>query len=199
MSQTIELVTEADLADLLPLLRGYLDFYAADPLDDDVLALSRALLADPEREGIQLIGRDADGRALGFATIFWTWSTLSAARIAVMNDLFVHPERARDRARRRTDRGLRRTLSRAWRHRPSRLADRQGQPPRAEGLRAGRRQARGVGRLLDRHVAAPALEVVALGLGERVDLHVQGRQLEPRDLVVDRARHVQYSRRERIP
>ena len=30
-----------------------------------------------------------DGRAVGFATIFWTWSTLSAARIGVMNDLFV--------------------------------------------------------------------------------------------------------------
>ena len=26
---------------------------------------------------------------MGFATIFWTWSTLSASRIGVMNDLFV--------------------------------------------------------------------------------------------------------------
>ena len=29
------------------------------------------------------------GGRVGFATIFWTWSTLSAARIGVMNDLFV--------------------------------------------------------------------------------------------------------------
>jgi GNAT superfamily N-acetyltransferase len=86
---TIEIVTEEDLADLLPLVRGYLDFYEVDPSDADVLALSRALLADPEREGLQVIARDDGGAAIGFATIFWTWSTLSASRIAVMNDLFV--------------------------------------------------------------------------------------------------------------
>ena len=28
---------------------------------------------------------------MGFATVFWTWSTLSAARIGVMNDLYVTP------------------------------------------------------------------------------------------------------------
>jgi GNAT superfamily N-acetyltransferase len=27
--------------------------------------------------------------AVGFATIYWTWQTLAAARLAVMNDLFV--------------------------------------------------------------------------------------------------------------
>jgi GNAT superfamily N-acetyltransferase len=54
--------------------------------------MSRALIADPEFEGVQLIarGEDDDSAApLGFATIFWTWSTNSAARIGVMNDLFV--------------------------------------------------------------------------------------------------------------
>jgi GNAT superfamily N-acetyltransferase len=54
--------------------------------------MSRALIADPEREGVQLIARAADGAALGFATVFWTWSTTRAARIGVMNDLFVAPE-----------------------------------------------------------------------------------------------------------
>jgi GNAT superfamily N-acetyltransferase len=82
-------VTEADLPDLLPLMRGYCDFYEVDPSDDDLLAMSRALIADPEREGIQVIARDDGGRAIGFATIFWTWSTLSGSRIGVMNDLFV--------------------------------------------------------------------------------------------------------------
>ncbi len=88
----ISVVGEADLQDLLPLVRGYLDFYEVDPRDEAVLALSRALIADPEREGVQLVARTADGRAMGFATIFWYWSTLSAARIALMNDLFVDPD-----------------------------------------------------------------------------------------------------------
>ena len=85
----ISTVTEADLPELLPLMRGYCDFYEVDPSDEDLLAMSRALIADPDREGTQLIARDDEGRATGFATIFWTWTTLSAARIGVMNDLFV--------------------------------------------------------------------------------------------------------------
>jgi GNAT superfamily N-acetyltransferase len=88
----IATVGESDLAELLPLMRGYCDFYEVDPSDDDLLAMARALIADPEREGTQLIARAASGRAVGFATIFWSWSTLSASRIGVMNDLFVAPE-----------------------------------------------------------------------------------------------------------
>jgi GNAT superfamily N-acetyltransferase len=80
-----------DLPELLPLMRAYCDFYAVAPSDDALLALSEALISDPEREGVQLIARAPDGAAVGFATIFWTWSTTRAARIGVMNDLFVSP------------------------------------------------------------------------------------------------------------
>lgn len=85
----IATVTDGDLPELLPLMRGYCDFYEVDPPDEELLAMSRALIADPDREGTQLIARDEEGRATGFATIFWTWSTLSASRVGVMNDLFV--------------------------------------------------------------------------------------------------------------
>jgi GNAT superfamily N-acetyltransferase len=87
----ISRVTDADLGALLPLLRGYCDFYEVEPSDEALLALAKALIADPEHEGVQLIGRNDDGEALGFATIFWSWSTSSAARIGIMNDLFVAP------------------------------------------------------------------------------------------------------------
>ncbi len=88
----IERVHERDLDELLPLMRGYCDFYEVSPADDALLTLSRALLADPRREGVQLLARDEDGRAVGFATVFWSWATTSAERIGVMNDLFVAPE-----------------------------------------------------------------------------------------------------------
>jgi GNAT superfamily N-acetyltransferase len=88
----IEPVGEEQLGELLPLVRGYCDFYGVSPSDEALLELSRALMADPEREGVQLLARDNSGRAVGFATIFWTWSTSSAARIGTMNDLFVAPE-----------------------------------------------------------------------------------------------------------
>jgi len=87
----IAAVCEDDLGDLLPLMRAYCDFYEVTPSDEDLLALSRSLIGDPERDGIQLIARGPDGAALGFATVFWTWSTTHAARIAIMNDLFVAP------------------------------------------------------------------------------------------------------------
>ncbi len=91
MSRTFQIttVTEGDLKALLGLLRGYCDFYEVSPADEALLAVSRALIADPAREGIQLIARDDAGTAVGFATIYWTWQTLDAARLAVMNDLFV--------------------------------------------------------------------------------------------------------------
>jgi GNAT superfamily N-acetyltransferase len=89
---TIERVGEQTLGELLPLVRGYCDFYEVAPSDDQLLALSRALIADPEREGVQLLARDDDGRAVGFATVYWSWATTSAARIGVMNDLFVAAE-----------------------------------------------------------------------------------------------------------
>jgi GNAT superfamily N-acetyltransferase len=89
MSVAITRVGEEDLGDLLPLMRGYSDFYNVNPSDDALLALSRALIANPEHEGMQLIARDAEtGTPLGFATIYWLWSTSRAARIGLMNDLF---------------------------------------------------------------------------------------------------------------
>lgn len=89
---SIATVGETDLSDLLPLMRGYCDFYEVSPSDDALLAMSRALIEDPRREGLQLIARNDAGEAVGFATVFWTWSTSSAARIGVMNDLFVAAE-----------------------------------------------------------------------------------------------------------
>jgi ribosomal protein S18 acetylase RimI-like enzyme len=88
----IERVAEGDLAELLPLMRAYCDFYRVVPADDDLLAMSRALIADPQSEGVQLLARDSSGAGVGFATVFWYWQTLSAARSGLMNDLYVVPE-----------------------------------------------------------------------------------------------------------
>jgi GNAT superfamily N-acetyltransferase len=88
----ITVVGAADVPELLPLVRAYCDFYQVTPSDQELLALSRALLADPKREGLQLLARDDAGRAVGFATLYWTWQTLAAARVGVMNDLYVAAE-----------------------------------------------------------------------------------------------------------
>jgi GNAT superfamily N-acetyltransferase len=109
---TITTVGSADVPELMPMLRAYCDFYRVDPSDERLGALVAALIDDPS-EGLQLIARDSDGTPLGFATIYWTWQTLSAARVGVLNDLYVAPaargggvgraliERARQRCRER--------------------------------------------------------------------------------------------------
>lgn len=89
---TIARVGPDDLGDLLPLMRAYCDFYEVSPSDEDLIRLSHALIDDPEREGLQLIARLPDTAAVGFATIYWSWSTTGAARVGVMNDLFVAAE-----------------------------------------------------------------------------------------------------------
>ena len=89
---SVSTVGEADLGELLPLMRGYADFYEVSPTDEALLALSRALIADPVNEGVQLLARDDAGHAIGFATVYWLWSTTGATRIGLMNDLFVAPE-----------------------------------------------------------------------------------------------------------
>ena len=80
--------TEARLIRLLPLMRGYCDFYRVQPSDSALLSMARSLMADPTHEGVQLIASDGDEDA-GFATLFWSWETTTSGRIGVMNDLFV--------------------------------------------------------------------------------------------------------------
>jgi GNAT superfamily N-acetyltransferase len=88
---TIKIVGREDFADLLPLVRAYCEFYEADPEDGDLLALFGALVEDPAHEGLQLLARSPAHEPVGFATLYWTWSTTRAARIGVMEDLFVTP------------------------------------------------------------------------------------------------------------
>jgi GNAT superfamily N-acetyltransferase len=87
---TVDAVGTAEVEELMPMLRAYCDFYRVDPPDERLRALVTALIDDPS-EGLQLLARDSDGTPLGFATIYWTWQTLYAARVGVLNDLFVVP------------------------------------------------------------------------------------------------------------
>jgi GNAT superfamily N-acetyltransferase len=87
----VDPVDAADLADLVPMLDAYCAFYRVNPGSERLATLVRSLLERPE-EGEQFIARDDAGEAAGFATVYWTWSTLAADRIGLLNDLFVRPQ-----------------------------------------------------------------------------------------------------------
>jgi GNAT superfamily N-acetyltransferase len=83
---------ETDVPALMPLIRGYCDFYGADPADAGLEEMARALIAAPDDEGILLVATDgdaADGEVVGFAACGWKWSSLRGARIVVLEDIFV--------------------------------------------------------------------------------------------------------------
>jgi GNAT superfamily N-acetyltransferase len=83
---------EHELPRLLPLMRAYCDFYGADPADEGLAEMAAALIAAPDAEGMLWVARGGDGSVLGFATVGWKWSSLRAARVAVLEDLFVSPD-----------------------------------------------------------------------------------------------------------
>ena len=58
----IDSATEDDLPALLPLLRGYCDFYGSSPSDDGLMAMARALIAAPDADGMLLVAAMATGR-----------------------------------------------------------------------------------------------------------------------------------------
>src|SRR5919201_5074672 len=80
---------KSDIPDLLPLFRGYCDFYRASPSDDGLIAMGKAMIEGPDSDGMLLVARDGDGASVGFAAVGWKWSSLRGARVAVMEDLFV--------------------------------------------------------------------------------------------------------------
>lgn len=144
--------TEAEVQRLLPLMRGYCDFYRVRPSDTALLSMARALVADPTREGVQLIATDGD-HDVGFATLFWSWETTTAGRVGVMNDLYVVTA-SRGRGRLRADRGMPRALPGAWSG-SNDLADRGRQSGRPGRLRPRWRHSGNLGRLLARHRRVP--------------------------------------------
>jgi ribosomal protein S18 acetylase RimI-like enzyme len=80
-----------DVLQLKELMLQYIvGFYRyRQPEDEQLYELIQVLLE--QQEGIQFVA-EADGKLVGFATLYFTYSTVRAAKIAVMNDLFVVEE-----------------------------------------------------------------------------------------------------------
>jgi GNAT superfamily N-acetyltransferase len=90
VDRVIRPATAADVAQLMPLMRGYCDFYGAKPADAGLERMVRALSASPEEEAFLLVATDGDsGLVIGFAACGWKWSSLRGARVVVLEDLFV--------------------------------------------------------------------------------------------------------------
>jgi GNAT superfamily N-acetyltransferase len=73
---------------LLPLIAAYQRFYKADDVDEERnRAFFRRFLA-PSENGMLLGARDGD-ELLGYACLYWHFSSTQAVETVLMNDLFV--------------------------------------------------------------------------------------------------------------
>jgi GNAT superfamily N-acetyltransferase len=79
-----------EIEEMLPLIRAYCEFYETQPNETGLREMFRTLISDPS-QGAVFIARQ-EGRAIGFATLDWKWSSLKAARIGYLEDLFVDPD-----------------------------------------------------------------------------------------------------------
>src|SRR5262245_35410577 len=79
-----------EIEEMLPLIRAYCEFYETEPNDEGIRRMFETLINEPS-QGAVFIARDG-GKAVGFATLDWKWSSLKGARIGYLEDLFVDPE-----------------------------------------------------------------------------------------------------------
>ncbi|MEH7107958.1 GNAT family N-acetyltransferase [Bacillus sp. JJ1764] len=89
----IRKATKTDIPQLLELMDQYIvDFYHCPrPKGQSVENLVQHLLENPY-EGIQFVAETESNHLVGFATLYFTFNTLEAKRMAILYDLFVSPE-----------------------------------------------------------------------------------------------------------
>jgi GNAT superfamily N-acetyltransferase len=87
----IEPIAAAQMDELLPLIADYQRFYEVEAIDDERNRAFFSRFLAPSDDGM-LIGAWRDGELLGYACLYWTFTSLVPAEIVLMNDLYVRPE-----------------------------------------------------------------------------------------------------------
>ena len=84
-------LTHQDLEEALPLFAGYQRFYGmAQPDRERNRQFFRRFL-DPSEDGL-LLGAWEGGELVGFACLYWTFSSIHASEIVLLSDLFVRED-----------------------------------------------------------------------------------------------------------
>jgi GNAT superfamily N-acetyltransferase len=81
-------VAAAELERVLPLIAAYQRFYEVEKVDEEGNRGFFRRFLSPSDDGLLLGARD-DGEIVGFACLYWHFSSLAAAETVLMNDLFV--------------------------------------------------------------------------------------------------------------
>lgn len=86
----IEPVSKHNLAEVLPLIHEYQTFYRVDNISDEKNATFFAQFGTANPASCQFIYRESN-TVLGFATVYFSFASTLAAKIAILNDLYTLP------------------------------------------------------------------------------------------------------------
>ena len=87
----IEVVTAQNLDEVLPLIRQYQEFYQVAEISDSNNQTFFSQFGEDNPAGCQFLFRQ-DESVIGFATLFFSYTSTITARVAVLNDLFTLPD-----------------------------------------------------------------------------------------------------------
>lgn len=81
-------VTAEEFEQLLPLIAAYQRFYEVEGIDEERNRAFFRRFLGPSEDGL-LLGARREGQLVGYACLYWHFSSLEACECVLMNDLFV--------------------------------------------------------------------------------------------------------------
>jgi len=87
----IETVNAKNIDEVLPLIRQYQEFYKVVDISDARNRTFFSRFGDNNPAGSQFLFR-LDGKAVAFATVYFSFTSGIPAKVAVLNDLYTLPE-----------------------------------------------------------------------------------------------------------
>lgn len=81
-------ITVGEFEELLPLIAAYQRFYEVEIVDDERNRYFFHRFLAPSDDGL-LLGARSEGRLVGYACLYWHFSSTEACESVLMNDLYV--------------------------------------------------------------------------------------------------------------
>ena len=88
----IEPVTKEQFERLLPLIAAYQRFYEAETIDEQRNRVFFSRFIAPSEDGM-LLGAWSEDELVGYACLYWSFTSIAPGETVLMNDLFVDPAR----------------------------------------------------------------------------------------------------------
>ena len=89
---SVEPITADQFEELLPMIAAYQRFYEVKDIDEERNRRFFRRFLVPSEDGL-LLGARIDGKLVGYACLYWHFSSTRAIESVLMNDLYVDPSR----------------------------------------------------------------------------------------------------------